>query len=63
MKEFRCGDIVPGCTAKFRGATEEEILAQVAEHARTGHGIHDVPAELAEQVRSLIKPIAGETVH
>ena len=58
MKEFCCGDIVPGCTARFQGQSEEEILAQVAEHAREDHQMSEVPDEVVAQVRSLIRPVA-----
>lgn len=51
MKRFRCGDVVPGCTAQFHG-TEEDILGQVAEHARSVHGMTEIPDELVAQVRS-----------
>lgn len=58
MKEFSCGDIVPGCTARFRGATEDQILSEVAVHARKDHGMDALPPELAARVRSLIRPAA-----
>ncbi len=58
MKEFRCGDIVPGCTATFRFATEEEIFAAVARHARVDHGMAEVPPTLVEEVRQRIRPAA-----
>jgi predicted small metal-binding protein len=51
VKNFRCGDVVPGCTRTFTG-TEEDILAQVARHARVDHGLVEVSAELREQVQS-----------
>jgi predicted small metal-binding protein len=57
MKQFACGDIVPGCTAKYQLATEEEILAAVAEHARDAHGIDAVPAEMVAEVRSRIQDV------
>jgi predicted small metal-binding protein len=56
MKQFACGDIVPGCTAKYQLATEEEILAAVAEHAREAHGITEVPEAMIAEVRSRIRP-------
>lgn len=52
MKEFACGQVVPDCSATFQAETEEEILQQVAAHAREAHGISDVPPELAEQVKA-----------
>ena len=54
MKRFACGDVVPGCTASWSRATDDEILAEVARHAAEAHGITDVPAELVADVRSKI---------
>ena len=51
MKEFCCGDVVPGCTARFHGS-EDEILAAVAVHAREAHGLDEVTPELVAQVRA-----------
>ena len=56
MKQFCCGDVVKGCQAVFVGDTEEEILEQVARHARQDHDLAEVPPELERQVRSLIQP-------
>ncbi|HTZ45533.1 MAG TPA: DUF1059 domain-containing protein [Jatrophihabitans sp.] len=58
MKSFRCGDVVPGCTRAFTGE-EDEILGQVAEHARADHGLTEVPAELVAQVRAAMEPVAA----
>ena len=57
MKQFFCGDVVPGCTARFEAPTEDEILMQVAEHAKSGHGIPEVPTELVEKIRALIREV------
>ena len=57
MKEFSCGDVVPGCTARFRGS-EDEILQAVALHARADHGLNVVPPELVERVRAHMRPAA-----
>jgi predicted small metal-binding protein len=54
MKEFRCADVVPDCHKTMRGATEQDILAQVANHALQDHGMQQVPQQLVEQVRSRI---------
>lgn len=55
MKEFACGDVVPGCSARVTGETDDEVMQQVAVHARDEHGMNEVPDELAAQVRSLIR--------
>lgn len=57
MKRFRCGDVVPGCTAVFEQPTEDAILAQVAGHARDGHGMTEIPAGLVAQVRAHIHDV------
>lgn len=59
MKQFCCGDVVPGCSAVFNGETEAEILSAVAGHAQRDHGMMTIPADLVAKVRSLIRPIGG----
>ena len=54
MKEFRCGEIVPGCDARFQGETEDEILQEIAGHARDAHGMDEVPPEVEDQIRASI---------
>ena len=58
MKNFRCGDVVPGCTRTFTG-TEEDILTQVALHARAEHGLLQIPAELVTQTQSAMPLVAA----
>jgi predicted small metal-binding protein len=55
VKTFACGAVVAGCTASFSAETEEEILEQVAVHAREEHGMTEVPDEVISQVRSNIR--------
>jgi predicted small metal-binding protein len=50
MKAFACGDVVPGCDATFEGATDDEILAAVAEHARDEHDMDEVPQSVVDAV-------------
>jgi predicted small metal-binding protein len=54
MKQFSCGDVVPGCASSFQGRTDEDILSAVAEHAGADHGLIEVPPPLVEQVRAHI---------
>lgn len=51
MKQFACGDVVPGCGRVFRG-TEDQILLDVAAHARHDHGIVTVPDSMVAAVRA-----------
>ena len=54
MKAFSCGAVVPGCTASFSAESEEQILAEVAEHARVDHGMDTVPDEVVAAVQANI---------
>ena len=55
MKKFACGAVVPQCQAKFEAESEEELLRQVAEHARADHKMSEVPPEVVAQVRANIE--------
>ena len=55
MKKFSCGDVVPGCQARFEGDDEDAILQQVAKHAAEDHGMNAVPPEVVQQVRDKIR--------
>src|SRR5690606_35271906 len=55
MKQFSCGDVVPGCTAKFTADTEQDLLGEIAAHAKHGHGITDLTPELVSAVRNEIR--------
>ena len=52
-KHLEC--VIPDCDFAVTAATEEEILKQVVVHAEHAHGVTDIPAELAAQVKAAIK--------
>lgn len=54
MKAFACGDVVPGCDARWVCSSEDEILSHVAVHAASAHNLHDLPDDVIAQVRSAI---------
>lgn len=54
MKTLHCSDAGFDCKAVVKAATEEEVLQQAAEHARTVHGVTITP-EMAAQIRTLIR--------
>jgi predicted small metal-binding protein len=54
MKTFACGDVIPGCGARFNAPDEAGIFAQVAGHAAADHGVSDIPPELVQAVRDRI---------
>jgi predicted small metal-binding protein len=55
MKQFACGDVVPGCTATFTGSSVDDILGQVAAHARDAHAMASVPSDVVEHVTAAIR--------
>jgi predicted small metal-binding protein len=57
MKQFSCGDVVPGCGASFQAESEADILRAVAEHARRDHGMTTIPDALVDQVRSKMREV------
>jgi len=54
MKTLRCSDAGFDCQGEIHAETEEEILQQAGEHARTEHNT-EVSPEMAEQLKTLIR--------
>jgi len=54
MKTLRCSDAGFDCQGEIHAETEEEILNQAQEHARTEHNTEVTP-EMAEQLKTLIR--------
>ena len=57
MKQFCCGDVVPGCKAVFQAHDEAFLLGQIATHARVDHGFAEIPAGLLPQIRAKIRDL------
>ena len=58
MKSFACGDVVPGCQARWVCDNDDEILFNVARHAADAHGLTEVSPELAQSVRAAIVTVS-----
>lgn len=50
-----CRDVGFDCDGVVRAETEEELLQQVAEHAKSTHGLEEVTDEIVEKVKSVIR--------
>lgn len=50
MKEFRCGELVPGWDAHLAAHSNDDILEHVAVHAREEHGMDEVPPEAVDKI-------------
>ena len=57
MKSFACGDVVPGCDARFVCSSEDEVLVMVAAHAAEVHGMTEVPSSVVTSVRASIMSV------
>ncbi|HXY49748.1 MAG TPA: DUF1059 domain-containing protein [Terriglobales bacterium] len=58
-KTLHCADLMPGCDYVAKGDSEQDVLQQAAEHARTVHNISEITPELAAQVQSKIRDEAA----
>ena len=58
MKQFACGNVVPGCDGVVTGETEDEVLTAAAQHAAEAHGMSEVPDEVVAAIRSGITDAA-----
>jgi predicted small metal-binding protein len=55
MKQLRCGDLMPGCSAVIEGKDEAEVMQKGAEHAKQAHGMSQLPPEMTQKVRGAIR--------
>ncbi|MDZ7706635.1 MAG: DUF1059 domain-containing protein [Trueperaceae bacterium] len=54
-KILRCRDVGFDCDAEVRASSEDEVMAQVAEHAREVHGVDEVPDEVVARALAAIR--------
>ena len=52
--KLACGDVMPGCSARFETNDRDQLLGQVATHAAEAHGITDITPEILQAVESKI---------
>jgi len=54
-KVVRCREVGFDCNGIMRAHTEEELLAKVAQHARTVHHLTEITDEVVKKVKSVIR--------
>ena len=54
-KVMKCSSIGLACDFVAHGETEEQVMKQVAEHARKDHGMKAISPDLAAKVKSAIR--------
>ena len=45
-----CGDVMPGCSARFENADRDDLMSEVATHAADAHGITDITPEVRQLI-------------
>lgn len=50
--KLACGDVMPGCTARFESTDRGELMGDVASHAATAHGITNLTPDMLASIES-----------
>jgi len=53
-KVLYCNDLVPGCKFVARGESEEQLIAEYADHLATAHNMPDISEEILAMVSKAI---------
>lgn len=56
-KTMSCRDVGVDCDFQAIGETVDEVMRQCADHAKSAHGIDEIPPELAAKVQSAIREV------
>jgi predicted small metal-binding protein len=59
MKELRCREVGFDCQGVVRAETEEGVMRQAAEHARTEHGLKQLDEATTQKIRSKIRTVSS----
>jgi predicted small metal-binding protein len=54
-KVLECKDLGVDCDWVGRAETEEELFKMAADHGASAHGMKEIPKELMEQARSVMR--------
>ena len=57
MKELRCREVGFDCDGVVRAESDDAVMKQAAEHARSAHGMHEINDATARQIRSKIRTV------
>jgi predicted small metal-binding protein len=59
MKELRCREVGFDCQAVVRAETDEAVMRQAAEHARSQHGLKQLDDATTQKIRSKIRTVSS----
>ena len=57
MKQFKCGDVVPGCQWVTTNEDEARLFEDIGTHARDAQGMDEVPPEVVDQIHAVITDV------
>jgi predicted small metal-binding protein len=56
-KTISCRDVGVDCDFQATGETVDDVMQQCAAHAKSAHGLDEIPPELAAVVQSAIRDV------
>ena len=55
MKKLKCKDVGVDCDVVFEAASDDEIIAKAAEHAKEEHNLPELPPNVEAKCREAIE--------
>ena len=55
MPSFKCRDIGMACNFEAIAKTKDELMKEIAEHARKAHNMKTIPPDVMEKVKKAVK--------
>jgi predicted small metal-binding protein len=49
-----CGDVMPGCSARFESTDRDQLLSDIGSHAATVHGITSITPGMLSTIEGKI---------
>jgi predicted small metal-binding protein len=56
-KTFKCADIGMNCGYQETANTTEQLMPKIAAHAKSAHGMNEVPREIIAKISAAIKEV------
>lgn len=53
-----CGDVMPGCAARFESDDRGDLLQRVSSHAATDHGITTITPDVRQVIEGHITSVS-----
>ena len=53
--KFMCADICMNCGFEARASTGEQLMPRIADHAKTAHGMTEIPKDILAKDQAAIK--------